>query len=439
MLISTTAKIKWNSRNKKHYTNLGYKFTKLGDEFEVDVNHLTKGSNAIVKWECDNCHNIITGRYTDYLKNKKDNNKIYCNKCAVKLFAIENGRKTRLKNGISFEQWCIDHNRLDVLSRWDYNKNSCLPSEISYSSNVSKWFKCSKHPEHKSELKSINHFTQGHEGSIDCKQCNSIMQYCIDNNCVEVLNLKKNYELGLDLWNIQKCSSTEIWFLCTNKETPYHNDNGGYLMNCANFYNGQKCPYCSNAKVHSLDSLGQDIINEYGEDFLWKVWSDKNTISPFEIKPKSSIEVWWNCLDENKNHKPYLRSCYSSKQCKYRCPECVAYLGEKEIESILIKYNIQYNMQYKFKDCKCSRCLPFDFYLPDYNILIEYDGEQHYYPVNFGGVGYDKSLERFIAIKIHDTIKTIYAKNNNIKLIRIPYYEFDNIEKILIRELNLSK
>ena len=96
-------------------------------------------------------------------------------------------------------------------------------------------------------------------------------------------------------------------------------------------------------------------------------------------------------------------------------------------------------MQYKFKDCKCSRCLPFDFYLPDYNILVEYDGEQHYYPVSFGGINDDKSLDRFIITKIHDTIKTIYAKNNNIKLIRIPYYEFDNIEKILIRELNLSK
>ena len=72
------------------------------------------------------------------------------------------------------------------------------------------------------------------------------------------------------------------------------------------------------------------------------------------------------------------------------------------------------------------RPLPFDFYLPDYNILIEFDGKQHYVIESFG-----KDLDTFISIKIRDTIKNIYCDKNNLNLIRIPYWEINNIEEIL--------
>ena len=54
-LITKTVKVKWNSSNKKHYIELGYKFTKIKDEFEVKIEHLTKGSNIKVKCICDGC------------------------------------------------------------------------------------------------------------------------------------------------------------------------------------------------------------------------------------------------------------------------------------------------------------------------------------------------------------------------------------------------
>ena len=75
----------------------------------------------------------------------------------------------------------------------------------------------------------------------------------------------------------------------------------------------------------------------------------------------------------------------------------------------------------------------FWFYLPDYNLLIEYDGRQHFEISEYFG-GY----EGFINTKIRDTIKNIYCRNNNIDLLRIPYWEFDNIENILIDKLNLK-
>ena len=97
------------------------------------------------------------------------------------------------------------------------------------------------------------------------------------------------------------------------------------------------------------------------------------------------------------------------------------------------KFNISYIPQYKFDDCRFYRTLPFDFYLPKYNICIEYDGQQHYEIVeHFGG------FDKFVDTKIRDTIKSEYCKKNNIKLIRIPYWELDNIEKIIVNKLELE-
>ena len=97
-----------------------------------------------------------------------------------------------------------------------------------------------------------------------------------------------------------------------------------------------------------------------------------------------------------------------------------------------MNHNVKYKKQYKFKDCKFKRQLPFDFYLPDYNVLIEFDGLQHCVIKQYFG-GY----EGFVDTKIRDTIKNIYCKENNIKLIRISYNELKNINNILNKELNV--
>lgn len=78
-----------------------------------------------------------------------------------------------------------------------------------------------------------------------------------------------------------------------------------------------------------------------------------------------------------------------------------------------------------------ERLLPFDFYLTNLNICIEYDGIQHFKPINiFGG------LNGFILTKNNDEIKTSYCKENNIKLIRISYNDIKIIKNILNENLN---
>lgn len=120
---------------------------------------------------------------------------------------------------------------------------------------------------------------------------------------------------------------------------------------------------------------------------------------------------------------------------KRGCPNCNGYSSEAEVGQVLQQYKINYIPQYSFPDCKDQRPLPFDFYLIDYGILIEYDGEQHYRPANFGGISDEEAQVNFEIVKCHDKIKTDYCKENNIPLIRIPFWEKKNIESVLISEL----
>lgn len=167
------------------------------------------------------------------------------------------------------------------------------------------------------------------DGKIYCNTCSknngkfySVLQWAIDNNRLIELNLRKNYELGIDLNKISYKSSTTIWCLCIKKD--YHNDFGGYPITVSKFTDNKGCPYCASKKVHPLDSLAQYIIDKYSLEFFNKVWNwEKNNelgINPWEITPSSHEEVWWNCLYEK--HPSFKRSCDSSKFCKYRCPEC---------------------------------------------------------------------------------------------------------------------
>jgi hypothetical protein len=113
------------------------------------------------------------------------------------------------------------------------------------------------------------------------------------------------------------------------------------------------------------------------------------------------------------------------KQIRYRtrCIECSRKLSvlEEKVALYLQEKNIPFKREYRFKDCKDYFCLPFDFFIQDKNVCIETDGEQHYKYKDYFG-----TIEDFNLIQKHDKIKNDYCKNNNIQLIRIPYYEFEN-------------
>lgn len=130
----------------------------------------------------------------------------------------------------------------------------------------------------------------------------------------------------------------------------------------------------------------------------------------------------------DKKHEPYWVNVSKFKSTGRRCPHCQNSKGEKRVEDVLISNKINYKTQYVFQDLigVGGGFLRFDFAIFDgdkLNKLIEYDGEMHYEKT---GIGNDLEKQQ-----THDALKDEYCTINNIELVRIPYWEFENIEKII--------
>ena len=446
-LLTKEVEMKWNPRNYKYFIEKGYQFTKWKDTFLVKIEDLKYGSQAKVDVECDCCSKEIKNiSWQNYLKYIHKDKKYYCRKCGTELFARNKTRKTKLNNSKSFEQWCIENNRRDVLDRWDYELNDCKPSEICYSTHKKIYFKCPRGL-HKSELKNLNHFTKGQEGSINCITCNSFAQWGIDNLGEDFLekywDWDKNNELDINPWKISYACKNKIYIKCQNK---IHHES--YLIICSSFsLQENRCHYCTNryGKVHPLDSLG----TLYPKSL--KVWSNKNKKSPYEYSPWSSQLVWWKCPEGK--HEDYRRIISNSNTYDFRCPECQYSKGEEVISNYFINKGLIKISQEEFNQLNNEDndnenyyipqkefegliglgggLLSYDFYLPKLNLLIEYQGRQHerYLP------GLHETYDDFLKQLEHDRLKKEYTEKNNIKLLEIWYWDFDNIEEILINKL----
>lgn len=110
----------------------------------------------------------------------------------------------------------------------------------------------------------------------------------------------------------------------------------------------------------------------------------------------------------------------------YGCLNCSESKGEKAIAKFLDKNNISYYRQHKFSGCRNIFELPFDFYIPKIRLAIEFDGRQHFQPMEYFG-----GIEAFDRLQINDNIKNDYCEDNYIELIRIKYDLLDNIESYL--------
>lgn len=115
-----------------------------------------------------------------------------------------------------------------------------------------------------------------------------------------------------------------------------------------------------------------------------------------------------------------------------RCPRCKQSKGEKKVSRVLTSLNEKFETEYTFKDCKNKYVLPFDFmvYKDDSLYAIEFHGEQHYKAFDY--YGGEKAFEYR---KNNDSIKKKYCEKNGIKFLEIPYWDYENIENIIIEYL----
>jgi phage FluMu protein Com len=117
------------------------------------------------------------------------------------------------------------------------------------------------------------------------------------------------------------------------------------------------------------------------------------------------------------------------------CPKCKESHGEKVIRKFLETNNLNFKSQYRIKECRNKKSLPFDFAVFNKNnhliALIEYQGEYHYFPIKRGNMVMEKAKSNFEYQKIKDKIKSDYCHHNNIPLLEISYKQKSNIAEIL--------
>lgn len=177
------------------------------------------------------------------------------------------------------------------------------------------------------------------------------------------------------------------------------------------------CPKCGIIKAHK-NSI--KTLNQFFND-TERVHGNKYDYSKVEYKGVN-IKVKIICS----KHGLFKQTPNEHINHKTGCPNCSRSKGEEQIIKILKDLNINYLQQYKFSLCKDKQPLRFDFYLPNYNLCIEHDGQQHFKAIKqFGGQkAFENTLRR-------DQIKNNFCEANNIKLLRIPYTKFDDIEQLV--------
>jgi hypothetical protein len=178
--------------------------------------------------------------------------------------------------------------------------------------------------------------------------------------------------------------------------------------------NGSGCNLCGNIKIgnfsrDTLDGFINKAIKIHGDKY------DYSLVNYNTQKDKVKIIC---PIHGDFEQRPSVHLNGSG------CPKCKESKGEKTVREYLENNNLNYRPQHIFDGCKDKYPLKFDFYLPEQNICIEYNGAQHYRPVKYWGG--EETLKK---IKRRDKIKKEYCLSNNIKLLTIRYNE-DTIEKL---------
>lgn len=196
-----------------------------------------------------------------------------------------------------------------------------------------------------------------------------------------------------------------------------------YTATAGAFINGRRCPEC--AKKAKAEK---------------QRWTHERFIEAVKKQDSPDYEVIGTYVDYQTKVEFLHKKCnykYSVRPADFlsgkRCPKCRSSKGEKLIFDILKKSNFEFKSQYKINSCKIKRPLPFDFavFCNERLVLIEYQGIQHYTPIDFfgGEAGFKERV-------IHDLTKKNFCKNNNIELIEIPYhYTEQEVEDTLKNKL----
>lgn len=244
------------------------------------------------------------------------------------------------------------------------------------------------------------------------KRYNKIKKICDENNYILLSNKE-------DLGDVK----STFKFIC-----PKHGEQSCVIDT---FIHGARCYLCGREKVGDKNRMSPEDVEKRINSIGGNILLNKN-----EYVNNSTRNLKIKCGTCNKNI--YTTSLASYNDGVIMCPYCAESESKNEriIKGILEYYNILFEAEKRFDDCRDIKPLPFDFYISSINLIIEYDGEGHYLE-SFYKNRFDNPKEALEHTKFHDDIKTQYCKDNNINLLRIPYWEKYNIETIILDNLKL--
>jgi hypothetical protein len=377
MIINDRVIIKTSNKNISYYKSIGYD-VHVGDSIEIKIIDLPKTSKFKIDVKCDNCEDIKKVGYCDYMKVFTKKNKYYCSKC----------------KGVSIREGVNKKYGVDNVFQLDYVKEKSK-----------KTFK---------ELYGFDHHLQNKYILEKQKETNNL-RYGVD--FITQLNINnKSNETFIDesklihdnFYDYSLCnyvnSLEKVKIIC-----PVH----GVFEQVSNYHlRGSGCPKCGLdiTKTHTV--LGIDKFKEISN----KIHNNKYNYDRVDyINSYTKVEILCSV------HGSFLQKPNDHISSKSGCPVCKESKGEKLISGILLSNDIIFEYQKRFNDLKYKSYLYFDFYLPDLNMCIEFDGEQHFRPVVLWG-----DEDAFIDLQIRDKLKTDYCLNKNIRLLRLDYLDYNN-------------
>ena len=220
-----------------------------------------------------------------------------------------------------------------------------------------------------------------------------------------------------------------------------HNHKKFKCLNCGKIWmaeptkilnNLSGCPECGNLNRGKSNALTQ-------EEFILRANKNAPSIKIVGRYVNNNTLVKMRCIKHNIDFDGDPR-CILYKGGNV-CPKCNESVGEKILDSILDSFNIKYNTQFIIDECIFETKLKFDAFDIENNIAYEYQGEQHYKPIDFAGNGDDWANKNFEITQLRDDAKRKYCKEHDIPLIEIPYWERDNMRDFLIekwKEIDLN-